>query len=520
MRLIPTLLAPIAVFSAVGAVSSALAQQPAQAPTVPAAAPAAPAPAVVGGTLQLVDRYDRDNNGRLDVAERQAAREFLATLNRGGINAAARGVPPPPAGPRLAPSAIKVYTTEPLYDPLTLRTIFLELEGADWERELAAFNNTDVDVPATLTVDGKRYPNVGIHFRGASSFGGVPLGYKHSLNLAMDFVDNDQRLGGYRTLNLLNAHADPSFLRTMLYQHIARQYIPAPEVNYMRLVINGESWGIYVNSQQFNTDMTQEWFGSRGGARWTVRGGPNARGGFNYLGDDPAPYKAIYQIRTRDTAKSWTDLINLCRVLTQTPLDQLEQAVAPILDIDATLKWLAVEKALMNSDGYWLRMSDYNLYQDPGGRFHIVSHDANETLREPESSPRSGPPLPSVGPALGVALDPFTGTEDPAKVLLNRLVAVPALRARYLGYLRDVAEVWMDWGRIGPIAERAHALIADDVRADTHKLYSTNGFLNSILMDNGDPGGGPVAGALPNRSLKNFFEQRRAYLLNHPDVKR
>ena len=31
----------------------------------------------------------------------------------------------------------------------TLRTLFLQFENADWEQELAAFNNTDVEVPAT-----------------------------------------------------------------------------------------------------------------------------------------------------------------------------------------------------------------------------------------------------------------------------------------------------------------------------------------------------------------------------------
>jgi hypothetical protein len=44
----------------------------------------------------------------------------------------------------------------------------------DWEKELMAFYNTDVEVPATLVVDGRTYRNVGLHFRGVSSFMGVP----------------------------------------------------------------------------------------------------------------------------------------------------------------------------------------------------------------------------------------------------------------------------------------------------------------------------------------------------------
>lgn len=109
---------------------------------------------------------------------------------------------------RLTPSDVPQVPNAPLYDAGTLRTFFIELDNPDWEAELVAFNNTDVDVPARVTV-GKVYRDVGVHFRGNSSFG-VGNGYKRSLNLAFDFVDEDQAIGGYRTLNFLNANDDPT----------------------------------------------------------------------------------------------------------------------------------------------------------------------------------------------------------------------------------------------------------------------------------------------------------------------
>ena len=77
-----------------------------------------------------------------------------------------------------------------------LRTLFLEFENADWEKELADFKNTDVEVPAKLTVDGKTYPDVGVHFHGMSSFMMVEEGRKRSLVLSLDFIHPDQALGG------------------------------------------------------------------------------------------------------------------------------------------------------------------------------------------------------------------------------------------------------------------------------------------------------------------------------------
>src|SRR5690606_25290364 len=113
----------------------------------------------------------------------------------------------------------------------------------DWEDELEFFYNTDVEVPATVMVDGKTYKDAGVHFRGQTSYKMVGDGQKRSLTLSFDDRHGKQRLLGYQTLNLLNSAADPTFLRIMLYMQIARDYLPALKANYVRVVINGESWG-------------------------------------------------------------------------------------------------------------------------------------------------------------------------------------------------------------------------------------------------------------------------------------
>jgi spore coat protein CotH len=199
----------------------------------------------------------------------------------------------PQDGAKITPADVKSFPDAPLYASNVLRTIFLEFESADWEKELADFKNTDVEVPAKVTVDGKTYSEVGVHFHGASSYMMVGEGQKRSLVLSLDFVHPEQQLGNYRKLNLLNSHEDPSFLRTVLSLQIARDSFPAPQANFVRVVINGESWGIYVNQQHFNKEFTKEAFGSAKGARWKVPGSPDGHGGLEYLGEDAAPYKRI-----------------------------------------------------------------------------------------------------------------------------------------------------------------------------------------------------------------------------------
>lgn len=496
---------------------------------------------------KLLKQFDRDGDGLLNAAERKAAREFIAenpTPTRGpggrgrGFGGFGGGGEAGKPGVPLKPADVKAYGAEPFYAADTLRTLFFTFEDTDWEKELEEFHGSDIDLPATLVVDGKTYRDVGVHFRGASSYFMVSAGSKRSLAVSIDGVHDQQQLLGARTLNLLNAHEDASFLRPVLYSAIAQHYLAAPKVNLVRVVINGENWGVYDNAEQFNKDFLQDRLGSGKGARWKVPGSPGGAGSLAYLGADAAPYRRIYELKTKDDPKSWEKLITLCRVLNETPPEQLEAALAPLLDIDGALKFLALEIVFANGDGYWTRTSDYSIGEDGKGRLHIVPHDMNETFSfgggpggrggfgrggfgpPPGFAPPdganpgggNGPGGPGGGRGFGrgmggggVKLDPLVAANNPNTPLASKLLAVPALRARYLGYVRNIAETWLDWTKLGPIAQGYHDLIDADVQRDTRKLESYDDFAASLTD--------------APRSLKTFAAQRRAFLLEHPEVK-
>lgn len=495
------------------------------------------------GEIKLVAKFDRDGDGRLNADERKAARESLASTGggrgpggrgfRGGPGG--RGAPQEPAQPgvKLTAADVKLYGTEPLYDPTVLRTLFIEFADADWEKEMEAFNNTDVDVPATLTVDGRTFRDVGIHFRGASSYFMVPTGYKRSLNVTLDFAHPNQNLLGHRTLNLLNSHEDASFLHAPLFSRIAQDYLPAPKVNFVRVVINGENWGIYASAEQFNKDFVKDRFNATKGARWKVPGSPGGRGSLAYLGENIDAYRGIYEIKTKDDEKSWRHLIRMMQVLNDTPPEKLEAELSPLLDIDGALRFLALDLAVVNGDGYWTRTSDYSIAEDDRGQLHLVPHDMNEAFSPGGGGPAGrgpggprgrpggfgGPPpgaggpdgprggVPPGGPGgRGAQVDPLVNVSNANTPLASKLLAVPALRTRYLGYVRDIAEKWLDWNRLGPVAHAYHDLIDADVKRETRKLDPYDDF--AATLENGS-----------RASLKDFAEQRRAYLLGHPEIK-
>jgi hypothetical protein len=196
--------------------------------------------------------------------------------------------------------------------------------------------------------------------------------------------------------------------------------------------------------------------------------------------------------------------------------------------------------ALVNTDGYWTRASDYSIYQDPNGQFHVIPHDMNESLVNegmgrggrrgfggpppefgrgappdrgpvttpfpPPDAPRGGPPNAMFGGrgfgpgGGGPELDPLVGLQDASKPLRSKLLAVPALRARYLAYVREIAERWLDWSTLEPKLRHYQSLIAEEVKLDTRKLYSSEAF------------GSGLAGS--ENSLQSFVTKRRQFLLN------
>jgi spore coat protein CotH len=401
-----------------------------------------------------------------------------APIERGGERLART----PPAAE--APAAPETPTPEApgprtdFYDLGQLRTISIQFATDDWEPQLERLYRTGQELPATVVIDGEKFEAVGVRFRGNSSYRRVQTGSKRPLRLKLD-ASYPQDVGGYRTLNLLNGMNDPTFVRPVLYSVISGQYMPTARANFARVEINGEDWGVYVNLQQFDKEFLGDFFGTTQGARWKAPGSPRGRAGLEYLGEDPEPYRRIYEIKTRDDPARWADLIELTRVLNQTPLEELERALEPVLDIDGALRFLALEMVLVNSDGYWSRASDYNLYQDPDGRFHIIPHDINEAL----------------GVSGNVRLDPLTGLSDAGKPLRSRLLAVPELRERYLAYVNEIAERWLDWDTLAPMVQQYQALIGPHVRQDARKLYPTEAF---------DAGVG---------ILRGFVTNRRAFLL-------
>ena len=299
----------------------------------------------------------------------------------------------------------------------------------------------------------------------------------------------------------------------MLYLQAAREYLPAAQANFVRVVINGEHWGIYSNVEQVNKNFLQEWFKTEDGTRWKVPGSPGGRGGLEYWGDDVARIQA--HVRDQEQGRPegvGTRSSTSRRCSTRRRPTKLEAALAPILDID---RRAPVPRARQHArQQRRLLGAGERLQHLPGsrpGKFHILPHDTNETFgpggRGPGGPGGSGGPggpaapvgLAEAGPAdlvdsarrLGcrrwarrvgpgsggpvvrrpwrsrgfmmggdATLDLLIGLDDASKPLRSKLLAVPALRAKYLAYTQ---------GHRDEVARLEHARSARDADSRRHR---------------------------------------------------
>ena len=96
-------------------------------------------------------------------------------------------------------------------------------------------------------------------------------------------------------------------------------------------------------------------------------------------------------------------------------------------------------------------------------------------------------------------------------------MAVEEWREQYLGHVKEIADTWLDWEKLGPIATDLHTLIADDVKKGTRKLASYEAFVSSIAdSEQAENETAPTEGRGGRGiSLRKFADDRRTYLLNY-----
>ncbi|MFZ1706139.1 MAG: CotH kinase family protein [Saprospiraceae bacterium] len=387
-----------------------------------------------------------------------------------------------------------------LYDEASLEEIRLTFPQSNYWTLLTQNYASKTDISATLKYKDQTLDSVGIRFKGQTSYF-ANNSQKKSFNISINGFIANQTMGEYKTLNLNNAFQDPSFMREILYYHLIRPHTPAAKANFVKLYINDQYWGVYLNVQQLNKDFLKEWYESNDGNNFradspTSTGGGGGGGGgaqwgdgtaaINFLGNDTTTYQKYYTLKSSGYNNPWTELNRACDVLNNSG-NALETALPEYFDIDKILWHLACEIAYTDDDSYVYKgKMDYYLYQDDiTGRWATYDYDANSVMSTDQNR---------------ISWSPFYNETKANYPLLNKVLKIPAYRQRYLAHLRTILTTSFDENYVNSLIDTYDNLIKESVFADTKKTTSNQAYTNGIT------------------GLKNFIRNRKNFLLANVEV--
>lgn len=392
------------------------------------------------------------------------------------------------------------------YDESTVRTIRLDFHDTNFWQLMKNYYDTDSFVLARLTCEDQTYDSVAVQFKGQTSYRRPEKegSEKLSFSVKLDGIIEGQDIGGYNNLNLNNAFQDYSFMREVLYGRLSRDHLPALQGNFISLNLNGEDWGIYANIQQLNGDFIREWFPGGEGIRWRADAdqsdiplksglerppGGGAKWGdgtaaLNYLGSREDEYQKYYTLKDSDLEDPWNYLMNVCDVLNNTSLDNLADSLSEILDIDGTLWFLAQEIMFSDDDSYIHKgRMDYYLYHDAEtGRMLPLEFDGNSAMSLRNAS-----------------WSPFIHEDSINYPLLNRLLAIPELRQRYIAHAKTILQTSFDPVYANGIIDQYANTIGTHIQNDPKISFD---YLDHTRAVDG---------------LRRFIRDRRSFVMQNPE---
>ncbi|MCR9170889.1 MAG: CotH kinase family protein [bacterium] len=370
-----------------------------------------------------------------------------------------------------------------LFDPNYLRTVDINFHDPGYHQILVDgwTNETGIRLPATVLFDGIFYSNVMVRYKGNSTFAIPNDNNNPKLPYNLDFNDSvpGQFVMGYRKMKLANAAFDPTFAKEITGYDIYRRYLPSPQANLMRLNVQGDYLGLYVNTEAIDKTFLEKHFGESGGAlfkcdpiqQFGQSGGPTGNSDLTWLGPDTSLYYNHYKLRS---LSGWSELVELIDVLNNDPAN-----LDTILNIDRVLWAFAVNQVIANLDTYnGLFQHNYYLYQTGDGLFQMIPWDVSESF---------------VGALLQFnpnfnelyEYDPYNGYNSSWTPLVQLLTSDPNSHYGkiYTAHMRTILNESLDAQTVQTFVDSLQSLGQAAATADPNKLFGMNQYYSNVTSE-------------------------------------
>lgn len=233
---------------------------------------------------------------------------------------------------------------------------------------LAQFKYESTNLNLTL-------PQVGFRVRGNTSRSAGKKSFKVDFN---EFVPG-QKFLDIDNMNLLGNHNDPSQLRAWLSGQILQQAeLPASRSSFVKLFINNEYKGLYLNNEAIDDEFLQlRFLNDDSGNLFKCLWGAD----LSYQGSNSSAYTSVYELKTNENEQNYSGLIQFLEVLNSSSNSDFPCAIQEIFNVDLYLKTLVYEILIGHWDGYAGNKNNFYLYQRPSdGKFTFLEYDMDNTF--------------------------------------------------------------------------------------------------------------------------------------------
>lgn len=270
----------------------------------------------------------------------------------------------------------------------------IEIDPADWQT-LEEHGNDEVYFPAAVGIEGNEFPSlslarVGFRHKGSwtlnhcwDDFDGV-RSYDDEcakLSYKIDFAeyDSEARFEGLKRLNLHAASGDDSKLRELLGYSTFNDFgIPAPRTVPARLTINGELQGLFIAVEQIDGRFTKTHFPEGGDGNLYKEMWPRTANSVKAMTE---------ALVTNELVSDISDMQGFASAASSATEANFADTMAPWVDLQQMLRYIAVDRALKNWDGIMAfyspaRPHNFYFYHDngPEGRFHLIPWDLDNVF--------------------------------------------------------------------------------------------------------------------------------------------
>jgi spore coat protein CotH len=293
--------------------------------------------------------------------------------------------------------------------------------------------------------------NIGFRLRGNTS----RVSAKKSFKIKFTYFGS-KKFHGLTDLNLNGEHNDPSIIRSKLNWDIMQLAgLEGPRANHVRLYINGEYRGLYINVENIDEAYFKKRNKDANGQLFKCYYGSD----LTYLGNNPAKYNLdVYQPTNHvDNPDIWK-LIDFTEVLSQPSELNFRCKLEPIFDVDDYLKRMAFEVLIGHWDNLVYNTNNAYLYFNPiSKKMEILSFDLDNTYgidwfkedwstRNIYSWSKSGK----------------------ARPIYTNLLSVPEYKKRYGYYIKKMLNDFFNPTFMNAYIEKVKSRIAPYVANDTY----------------------------------------------------